>query len=235
MNSEGRVFAKKQDKFRQVNRFLEIIADVVKHLSPNENIYVVDFGCGKAALTFSLFAFLNNLFGERVYVHGVDQKKDVITSCQALANKINAKRLTFSCESIEAFRPSQKVSMVVALHACDTATDEALLKALEWGVEVIVAVPCCQHELLSQVEHPDLKPLLKHGILKERFASLVTDAVRAQFLEERGYAVQVLEFIDFEHTPKNILIRAFKKKGPSPSECLTFTQKLNIKPKLFTN
>lgn len=232
MDVEGRVYSKKQDKFRQVNKFIEIVADTLADLPESGPIRVVDCGCGKAILTFALYRFLDERFGERVAVHGVDRKGDVMEQCRAIATRLSFERLTFSHGSIESYQPETPVSMVVALHACDTATDDALASAVKWNARIILAAPCCQHELASQVDHPDLKPLLKFGILKERFSSLVTDAARATLLEESGYRTQVLEFIDFEHTAKNLMIRAVKSGGSNVSGYAAFSKALSISPKL---
>ena len=145
-----------------------------------------------------------------VRIIGLDLKQDVIETCSKLAAELKWNDLSFSVGDISNYEGHSSVDMVVTLHACDTATDAALLKAIGWGASVILSVPCCQHELFRQISQPILKPLLKHGILKERFAALVTDAIRANLLEIAGYRTQLLEFIDLEHTPKNILIRAVK-------------------------
>lgn len=214
MSSEGTVIAKKSDKFRQINRFLELIEDVLPNLkSENRPIRVVDFGCGKAYLTFALYHYLKFVKQLEVEVIGLDLKQTVIQSCQELAVKLGyGQKLRFQLGDINSYQTEQSVDMVISLHACDTATDAALEKAIRWQSEVILCVPCCQHELYNQVRCKILSPLLKHGILKERFAALATDALRAQLLEVLGYQTQVLEFIDLEHTPKNLLIRAVKGK-----------------------
>lgn len=211
MSANGQVIAKKSDKFRQLNRFLELIDDVLPHLKPEGPIRIVDFGCGKAYLTFALYHYLHGLRGYEVEVSGLDLKKDVITTCQALAKKLGYKGLHFSVGNIVDYIPEHQVDMVITLHACDTATDAALAKAVHWQAGVILCVPCCQKELFRQVRSEVLAPILRHGILKERFAALATDAARAQLLDIAGYQTQVLEFIDLEHTPKNLLIRAIKR------------------------
>jgi SAM-dependent methyltransferase len=211
MQPSGKVFPQKMDKFRQINRFLEMVADCLQDFKAGDKIHLVDFGCGKAYLTFALAYFLREVLGLDATLTGVDLKEDVIQFCKELAAKLGDAHLTFSLGNIASYAPDKKVDMVVALHACDTATDEALAKAVQWKAELILAAPCCQHELLSQIASKPLESLLQHGILKERFASLVTDAARAALLERAGYSTQLLEFIDSQHTPKNILIRA--KRG----------------------
>ncbi len=207
MNVQGKIFPQKMDKFRQINRFLEMVSDSLQGFS-GETIHVVDFGCGKAYLTFALYYFLREVKGYDAHLTGLDLKKDVVSFCQQLAEKLGYRELTFSQGDIADFLPKEAVDMVVALHACDTATDAALAQAVRWKAKIILAAPCCQHELFSQVAAESLDALLQHGILKERFASLATDAARAALLEREGYATQLLEFIDSQHTPKNLLIRA---------------------------
>ena len=210
MTPEGRVVKAKYDKFRQINRFLEMVADVLPALPRNKTLTVVDFGCGKSYLTFALYHLLAIKERLDVRIIGLDLKKDVIEECSRLASELGYDGLAFAVGDIAEYAGVAEADMVVTLHACDTATDAALIKAITWNASVILSVPCCQHELFRQISQPVLKPLLKHGILKERFAALVTDAIRAQLLEIAGYRTQVLEFIDMEHTPKNLLIRAVK-------------------------
>ncbi|MDF2717064.1 MAG: SAM-dependent methyltransferase, partial [Paenibacillus sp.] len=208
MNGQGKVLAAKYDKFRQINRFLEMIDDVVPHLPHNRTVRIVDFGCGKSYLTFALYHYLKEIRKLDLQVVGLDLKEDVIRHCNDLAERLRYDRLRFLVGDISQYDGMDVVDMVVTLHACDTATDAAIEKAVRWDAGVILSVPCCQHELFGQIRNEAMSPLLKHGILKERFASLVTDAARAQLLELLGYKTQVLEFIDMEHTPKNLLIRA---------------------------
>lgn len=213
MNAEGKVLAKKYDKFRQINRFLEMVQDVLPHLPADRPLTIVDFGCGKSYLTFALYHYLSVEMQRELNVVGLDLKADVIEHCGALANKLNYRNLRFLVGDIADYDELSAVDMVVTLHACDTATDAALEKAVRWNASVILSVPCCQHELFNQVSSPVLEPLLSHGILKERFSALATDAIRAKLLDIMGYKTQLLEFIDMEHTPKNILIRAVKGKS----------------------
>lgn len=237
MSRDGKVYAQKQDKFRQINRFLEMVDDVLPHLKKSHKIHIVDFGCGKSYLTFALYYYLRVVKKMDLSLTGVDLKASVIDSCMALAKTLGYDDLNFILGDINQFKESSRVDMVVSLHACDTATDAALEKAIRWEAEVILCVPCCQHELYNQVKNESLKPLLKHGILKERFAALATDAARAQILEALGYRVQVLEFVEVEHTPKNLLIRAVKEaKGKVSDQAwksyLDFKNSLGIDPSL---
>jgi len=210
MTPLGKVVAKKYDKFRQVNRFLEMVHDIIDDLPKDRPINVVDFGCGKAYLTFALYHYLKEQSTFPVHITGLDLKEEVIASCQNLANKLGFTDLRFEIGDIHHYRPTGKIDLVISLHACNTATDAALAKAVDWDAEVILCVPCCQHELYEQIENPTLTPLLRHGILRERLAALATDAARAELLTMSGYEVQILEFIDMEHTPKNLLLRAVK-------------------------
>jgi SAM-dependent methyltransferase len=216
MTQDGKVIAKKYDKFRQVNRFLEMIQDVVEYLPKNRPIEIVDFGCGKAYLTFALYHYLRNLSSLPVHITGLDLKQEVIASCQKLAVELGYEDLHFKMGDINHYNPAGKIDLVITLHACDTATDAALAKAVDWKAEVILCVPCCQHELYGQIKNQELTSLLSHGILRERFSALVTDAARAELLTGAGYETQILEFIDMEHTPKNLLLRAIK--GASPQQ-----------------
>jgi SAM-dependent methyltransferase len=237
MSANGQIIAKKSDKFRQLNRFLEMIEDILPHLNTLKQIHIVDFGCGKAYLTFALYHYLHEMLGLKVEITGLDLKQDVVTYCQKVAKNLKFENLNFQLGDINQFNTEEKVNMMVSLHACDIATDAALEKAILWDTEVILSVPCCQHELFTQVKNEALNPLLKHGILKERFASLVTDAARVQILEIMGYQTQIMEFIDMEHTPKNLLIRAVKKpKALNKDKLLVayqeFKNNLNIVPNL---
>lgn len=218
MTPKGKVIPSKMDKFRQINRFLEIIDDTLPQFEKDQVIHIVDFGCGKAYLTFAVYHFLQEVKKLQIVLTGVDLKEQVISDCQKLAKGLGYDRnLFFIHGDIGHYHPEGDVDLMISLHACDTATDAALAKAVRWKARVILSVPCCQHELYTQVQNDALQPLLKHGILKERFASLATDAARAQLLEVMGYEVQVLEFIDVEHTPKNLLIRAYKRLKPMES------------------
>ena len=217
-SQDGKIIHAKYDKFRQINRFLEFIEDILPQLPRDREVTILDFGCGKSYLTFAMYHYLKELKGYQVRIIGLDLKEDVIEECNRLAEKYGCQGLKFYMGDIAHYQGLQQVDMVVTLHACDTATDYALDKAIRWGARVILSVPCCQHELNGQMENELLAPLFQYGLVKERMASLVTDALRAQILESRGYQVQLLEFIDMEHTPKNILIRAVKKGGGAGTE-----------------
>lgn len=212
MTREGKLIKAKSDKFRQINRFLEFIEDILPHLKRDRELTILDFGCGKSYLTFAMYYYLKVMKGYQINVVGLDLKADVIKHCNNLSRKYGYDKLTFLQGDIASYEGKDQVDMVVTLHACDTATDYALYKAITWGARVILSVPCCQHELNGQIRNELLQPMLKFGIIKERMAALITDALRAELLGIMGYKVQLLEFIDMEHTPKNILIRAVKRE-----------------------
>ena len=218
MTAEGAIVRSRYDKFRQINRYLEFVEDILPELDKDRELTLIDFGCGKSYLTFALYYYLTVKKQYRIRMIGLDLKKDVMEHCQELAEKYGYDRLTFLTGDIADYDGVEQVDMVVSLHACDTATDYALEKALQWNAKVIFAVPCCHHELNRQMYSTEMNPVLKYGLIQERMAALMTDAFRADVLELEGYQVQVLEFIDMEHTPKNILIRAVKQNMPLPSE-----------------
>lgn len=210
-NASGEIKPDKQAKFRQVNRFIEIIADIVPFLPADQALHIVDFGCGKAYLSFALYHYLVHELKRKVKMIGVDLKEDVVLHLEELRKELEFDSLHFYKGQIQTFAlPKQQLDLVVSLHACDTATDDVINRALELEAKVILAVPCCQHAFYSKIRQERLDPLLKHGVLKERFAALATDAARAAYLEEAGYQVKVIEFIDTEHTPKNIMLKAVK-------------------------
>lgn len=213
---DGKITKNKYDKFRQINRYLEFIEDILDVLPKEGTIRIVDFGCGKSYLTFAMYYYLHVIQGRNIRVTGLDLKADVIDHCNDLAQTLHYEGLTFEKGDISTYEGADAVDMVVSLHACDTATDYALEKAIKWGASVIMAVPCCQHEVSKQIKNDVLKPVLKYGIIKERMSALITDAVRAEILQRQGYDTQILEFIDMEHTPKNLLIRAVRQKGMRP-------------------
>lgn len=208
MTQNGNIVNAHYDKFRQINRFLEYIEDILPSLPTDRELRILDFGCGKSYLTFAIYYYLKVLKGYPVRITGLDLKEDVIRHCNELAVKYGYDKLEFLCGDIAYYDGCSQVDMVVTLHACDTATDYALAKAVGWGAKVILSVPCCQHELNKQMKNELLSPVLHYGILKERMAALMTDGLRAQILEANGYRTQILEFIDMAHTPKNLLIRA---------------------------
>lgn len=208
MTQNGNIVNAHYDKFRQINRFLEYIEDILPSLPTDRELRILDFGCGKSYLTFAIYYYLKVLKGYPVRITGLDLKEDVIRHCNELAVKYGYDKLEFLCGDIAYYDGCSQVDMVVTLHACDIATDYALAKAVGWGAKVILSVPCCQHELNKQMKNDLLSPVLHYGILKERMAALMTDGLRAQILEANGYRTQILEFIDMAHTPKNLLIRA---------------------------
>lgn len=213
MTPEGKIKNSRYDKFKQLNRYLEFIQDILPKLPRNREVRIIDFGCGKSYLTFAMYYYLKELNHYDIQVTGLDLKEDVIENCQKLADKYGYDKLRFLQGDIASYQGADQADMVVTLHACDTATDFALAKAVKWGAKVILSVPCCQHELNRQVQNQDLAPVLEYGILKERFAAILTDGLRAQMLESAGYDTQILEFISMEHTPKNLLIRAVKNEN----------------------
>lgn len=210
-NADGSIVRSKYDKYKQINRFLEFIQDVLPALPTEREIRIVDFGCGKSYLTFAIYYYLHELMGRDISITGLDLKTDVIEKCNQLSRKYGYEKLRFLTGDIAEYDEIDTVDMVVTLHACDTATDYALNKALKWDTKIILSVPCCQHEVNDQIDCEKLQPLLQYGIIKERMSALITDALRADLLKAEGYDVDLLEFIDMEHTPKNILIRAVKK------------------------
>ena len=209
---EGKIVRSSYDKFRQINRYLEFIADIMTILPKDRCINIIDFGCGKSYLTFALYYYMKILCDRDIQVIGLDLKEKVIEDCNKLAKRYGYDKLKFVTGDVSTYTGEGEVDMVVTLHACDTATDYAIEKAIKWGAKVIFTVPCCQHEVNMQIKNEMLQPILKYGLIKERVSALLTDAIRANLLEEAGYQVQVMEFIDMEHTPKNILIRAVKEK-----------------------
>ena len=232
MTKEGRVVNSRYDKYRQINRFLEFIEDILPNLDQDRETTIIDFGCGKSYLTFAMYYYLKELKGYPVRIIGLDLKEDVIEHCSRLGRQYGYDGLSFCHGDIASFEGVEKVDMVVTLHACDLATDYALEKAVNWGARVILSVPCCQHELNGQMENSLLRPVLQYGLIKERMAALYTDAIRAQVLEYRGYRTQILEFIDMEHTPKNILIRAVRqgRKRDNGLQIRELAEFLHVKP-----
>lgn len=235
MTAEGRIVRSKYDKYKQINRFLEFIEDILPELPGDREITILDFGCGKSYLTFAMYYFLKELKQYDVRITGLDLKEDVIGHCNRLAQKYGYEGLHFLKGDIADYEGTDQVDMVVTLHACDTATDYALYKAIRWNAGVILSVPCCQHEWNREMSCEQLKPVLKYGLVKERIAALLTDAVRADILEAWGYKAQILEFIDMEHTPKNILIRAVKtgKSGKAKEDYKNVTEFFQVRPTLL--
>lgn len=216
MTESGKIIRTRYDKYRQINRFLEFIEDILPELPTDRTVHIIDFGCGKSYLTFAMYYYLKVLKHYDIRITGLDLKQKVIEDCQALADRYGYDGLQFLCGDIADYNGTDEVDMVVTLHACDTATDYALYKAVKWHASVILSVPCCQHELNRKMQCETLSGAFQYGLIKERTAALMTDAMRGQLLEMKGYKTQLLEFIDMEHTPKNILIRGVKSRGLLP-------------------
>lgn len=235
---EGKVINSKYDKYKQINRFIEIIDDEIKKNDYKE-LTILDFGCGKSYLTFVLYYYFVKIKNINVKMIGLDLKEDVIKKCNEIAQRYKYDNLHFELGDINGFKYNNKVDMVITLHACDTATDYALYNAVKWNSKMIFSVPCCQHEFNSQMKADELSILTKYGIVQERIAALMTDSVRANLLECAGYKTQLLEFIDISHSPKNILIRASKsnvskeKREKSLKEVNNLIETFNFNPTLF--
>lgn len=241
MTQDGKIVHAKFDKFRQINRFLEFIEDILPELDKGRELTILDFGCGKSYLTFAMYYYLHELKEYDIRIIGLDLKKDVIRHCNELSEKYGYEKLRFLEGDIADYTGVNKVDMVVTLHACDTATDYALHNAVCRGARMILSVPCCQHELNGQIASDKLKLITRYGIIKERFAALMTDAIRANLLESRGYKTQVLEFVDLSHTPKNLLIRAIKKRPALDNagrialdEAKTLMEEFSLEPTLYS-
>lgn len=238
---DGKVVHAKYDKYKQINRFLELVEDVLKEFpeSGEQPISIIDFGCGKSYLTFLLYYYLVEMCHRNVKITGLDLKPTVIEHCRETAQKYHYKNMKFELGDIQGYRTTEPVDMVITLHACDTATDYALYHAIQWNAKVILSVPCCQHEWNQQMKKDALPILSRYGIIKERTAALMTDAVRGNLLEASGYHTQVMEFVDMEHSPKNLLIRAVKrnvseeKKKAAWQEAEELITMFGVNPKLY--
>ena len=235
MDSEGNVFKSKFDKFRQLNKYLEVMEGSLKTLDLSRKLRIVDFGSGKAYLTFALYWYLVQKLGVEVEIVGLDLKKNVIELCNNIADELGYKDLSFKMGDIKGYTEFDEVDVVITLHACNTATDDAIVKAVKWNAKLIMTVPCCQQELFKQIHSEVMSPLMKHGTIKERIASLVTDSIRGNLLEALGYNVEIFEFIETEHTPKNLVIRAGNKGKASKKaldEYKAFRDQWNLTPYL---
>ena len=234
MSIEGKIVHAKYDKFKQINRFLEFIEDILPSFEKDKTVSIIDFGCGKSYLTFAMYYYLKELKGYNVSITGLDLKEDVIRTCNDLKDRYGYEDMRFLQGDIASYEGTNHVDMVVTLHACDTATDYAMAKAYRWGAKVILSVPCCQHEFNKTIQNENLDSVFKYGLIKERMAALATDALRENLLECLGYKTSVMEFIDMQHTPKNILVRAVKKAKPvSKKEQERCIQYLNVNPTMY--
>ena len=235
---DGKIIKSMYDKYRQINKFIQFIVEAIDKLNLT-SINIVDFGCGKSYLTFVVYYYLTYVKGLDVTMTGLDLKEDVIKKCQQTAKKYGYDKLSFKVGDVAVYESDKPVDMVITLHACDTATDYAMYHAIRWNTKIIISVPCCQHELNSQIESDEFSILTRYGLLKERTAAIMTDAIRANLLEYCGYKTQILEFIDFTHTPKNLLIRAVKSnitkehRDKMLAEVEALIKEYNLKPTLY--
>lgn len=215
-DAQGRVYDKKQSKFRQINRFLELVSDIVPSL-PKDEVHICDLCCGKSYLSFAVYYYFTEVLKRPVVMYGVDLKADVIEHCRQVAGKMHMENLRFLCQDIRDFSLDGPVDLVVSLHACDTATDLVLHKAVEWDAKVILSTPCCHHELNHHLDCPELSFISDYSMLRQKLCDAATDALRLKWLEAKGYRTEALELIDPDETPKNIMLRAVKKANYSPS------------------
>lgn len=235
---EGKVVNSMYDKYRQINKFIQFIEEAIEKTG-KKSLNIVDFGCGKSYLTFVVYYYLTYVKGMDVTMTGLDLKADVIKKCEETARKYGYDKLSFKVGDVAVYESDKPVDMVITLHACDTATDYALYHAIRWGTKIIISVPCCQHELNAQIDSEEFGALTRYGLLKERTAAIMTDAIRANLLEYSGYKTQILEFIDFTHTPKNLLIRAVKSniskehKEKLLKEVENLNKEFNLSPTLY--
>lgn len=218
MTKDGKVVNSKYNKFRQINKYLELIKPSIDMLPKDRPLKIVDFGCGKAYLTFALYYYVVKILNMQAEITGLDLKEEVIDYCNKVARELGYDSLEFQKGNIKDYSRTQDVDMVIMLHACDNATDEGIVQSLKFNAKIIIAVPCCQHEFFRQIENENLEPILQFGILKDRMTALATDSLRAQILKALGFDVTVMEFIETEHTPKNLAIRAIRDGGFNKTE-----------------
>ena len=232
-NNDGKIVKSKYNKFKQINKYLEFIKQATTQLNSDKQITILDFGSGKSYLTFSTYYYLTEVLKMNVKIIGIDLKKEIIEHCNNTAKKLNFTNLSFIYGDVIDYENKDEIDMVISLHACNTATDIAILKALDWKTKVFFAVPCCQKEVNGQLKADFIPFMLKHGIIKEKFSTLLTDSVRSEVLEAFGYKSDIVEFISAENTPKNQLIRAYKTTNTINKDKITnieqFTTSLNIK------
>lgn len=218
MTKDGKVVNSKYNKFRQINKYLELIKPSIDMLPKDRPLKIVDFGCGKAYLTFALYYYVVKILNMQAEITSLDLKEEVIDYCNKVARELGYDSLEFQKGNIKDYSRTQDVDMVIMLHACDNATDEGIVQSLKFNAKIIIAVPCCQHEFFRQIENENLEPILQFGILKDRMTALATDSLRAQILKALGFDVTVMEFIETEHTPKNLAIRAIRDGGFNKTE-----------------
>ena len=220
-DASGRIHDKKQAKFRQINRFLELIRDVESHLPAEGVLNVADLCCGKSYLSFAVYHYFTAIKGRSVRMVGVDMKAEVMAECDAIARNLGMEGLSFVCGDVTRYQfpEGAQVHMVISLHACDIATDIVLNKATEWGAKVILSTPCCHHDLNKRLNSPALSFVAEHSMLRQKLCDAATDALRLKKLEASGYDVTALELIDPEETPKNIMLRGIRKYNPDSSRC----------------
>ena len=213
MSEDGKVYKSYYDKFKQINKYLEIFDKALEKVDTSKKLRILDFGCGKAYLTFAVYYYLKNIRKLDFYIEGLDLKEDVVRDLNSIKDALHYEDMDFVCKDIKDYSKTDNIDIMLTLHACDIATDIAIKKAVDLNASLILSVPCCQKELFPKIKSNELEGILKHGILKERVAAIVTDSLRSLYLEMHGYKSEIIEFIDMDHTPKNLMIRAFKDKA----------------------